>query len=333
VLHFLRASLRRKVAASGDSVGNTAHINYKPVLGVLLAAFAAAGCDIGPERPTVNDVVVSTADVHHFVSAKKQITPGDTTCAALDGYIRSGTAGLDAYRSKFDVGRQELCTALRRSPDHYARLDMLLPGLDSASKEISVLFARFQKISPSAKMPSVYFIVGNGISGGTTTHGSAPMILIGTELTRSTAGLPRTIAHELAHTQQRYPWWRSLTGGPRFLRADLLRQSLVEGTADVVAEFLTGKPNRSQYGEAHEAELWAQFKRDMHSRNYGGWLYNGREKAADPNRPADLGYWVGYRIAKAYYDRSPDKAQAVRDMLTISDFDAFVARSGYRGGA
>jgi uncharacterized protein YjaZ len=174
--------------------------------------------------------------------------------------------------------------------------------------------------------------VGNGISGGTTTHGSAPIILVGTELIESPRSIAWTAAHELAHTQQRYPWWGMITGGPTFLRGTLLRQSLVEGTADVVAEVLMKTPKHNAYGEKYEAELWAEFQRVMHGRDYRGWLYNGREPRSPPDRPADLGYWMGYRIARAYYDQQPDKARALRDMLTIRDFDAFLTASGYHGG-
>ena len=299
---------------------------------VAVAAVAGIGCGESARSPA-RVPIVSTTDVHHFVAAAKRITPGDTTCTSLDEYLRTGTRGLVAYRSKFDVGRSDLCAALRDAPERYARLDSLLPGLDSSADAIRVLFARYQKLSPGAVMPDVYFVVGNGIAGGTTTHGSAPVILVGTELLHSTSGVPGTVAHELAHTQQHYPLWRSLTGGPHFFRATLLRQSLVEGTADVVAQILTGKPKRSSYGEMHEAQLWSQFQRDMHKRDYAGWLYNGGDQHSPDGRPVDLGYWIGYRIAKAYYDRSADKTRALREMLSIQDFDAFLKASGYRGGA
>jgi hypothetical protein len=39
---------------------------------------------------------------------------------------------------------------------------------------------------------------------------------------------------------------------------------------------------------------------------------------------------MGYRITQAYYDRAPDKRQAITDILSIRDFDAFLAASGYR---
>jgi hypothetical protein len=41
---------------------------------------------------------------------------------------------------------------------------------------------------------------------------------------------------------------------------------------------------------------------------------------------------MGYRIAKAYYDRSADKTTALHELLTTRDFDALVAASGYEGG-
>jgi hypothetical protein len=258
------------------------------------------------------------------------MAPSDSTCIALDAYLQSESAGLAAYRHKFDIGRPELCAAMHQNPERYARLALLAPVLDSAVVRIGEIFARAREIVPGARAPDVYVVVGNGIAGGTTTRGAAPMILIGAELLDDAHGVPATAAHELAHTLQRYPF-RGVSSGPRFLQTTVLYQSLVEGTADLVAELLTGKPKRNEYGEAHEAELWREFQRDMHSRDHDAWLYNGRSQK-DSGRPSDLGYWMGYRIAKAYYDRSTDKVAAVHELLTTHDFDALLLASGYNGG-
>jgi hypothetical protein len=32
-------------------------------------------------------------------------------------------------------------------------------------------------------------------------------------------------------------------------------------------------------------------------------------------RPSDLGHFIGYRIAQAYYDKATDKAKAIRDII------------------
>ena len=39
----------------------------------------------------------------------------------------------------------------------------------------------------------------------------------------------------------------------------------------------------------------------------------------------DLGYWVGYRIVKSYYQHAADKRRAIRDILEMSDPKAFLA--------
>jgi Predicted Zn-dependent protease (DUF2268) len=123
-----------------------------------------------------------------------------------------------------------------------------------------------------------------------------------------------------------------MTGGPSFLRGTLLRHSIKEGSADLIAEILTGEPKRNAYGETHARELWQEFRADLHSRDYSRWLYNGWNTKNLGERPADLGYWMGYQITKAYYDRAADKRQAIRNIISITDFDRFLAESGYAGG-
>jgi len=57
-----------------------------------------------------------------------------------------------------------------------------------------------------------------------------------------------------------------------------------------------------------------------------------RDEGARAREPGDLGYWVGYRIVKSYYQHSRDKRQAVREILEMSDPHAFLARSGWSPG-
>jgi hypothetical protein len=102
----------------------------------------------------------------------------------------------------------------------------------------------------------------------------------------------------------------------------------MEGSANLIAELVTGTPYRNRYAESHEAELWAEFTREMHGKDYSRWLWNGGDPRRG-DRPADLGYWIGYRITNAYYERAADKARAVHDILTIRDFDRFLSESGY----
>jgi hypothetical protein len=77
------------------------------------------------------------------------------------------------------------------------------------------------------------------------------------------------------------------------------------------------------------AELWREFLARKDGSDYAGWLYDG----GVGDRPADLGYWMGYRIARAYYERAGDKAQSLRDMLAIGDAEAFLEASGLAGNS
>jgi len=56
------------------------------------------------------------------------------------------------------------------------------------------------------------------------------------------------------------------------------------------------------------------------------WIANSSQETAD--KPADLGYWVGYQISKAYYDNSADKGKAINDMLNIKNYREFYDKSG-----
>ena len=48
--------------------------------------------------------------------------------------------------------------------------------------------------------------------------------------------------------------------------------------------------------------------------------------------PSDLGYWIGYRITKAYYRNATDKRQALRDIIELRDPKAILAKSGWHPG-
>ncbi|HEY9548012.1 MAG TPA: hypothetical protein VIR45_00805, partial [Kiloniellaceae bacterium] len=76
-----------------------------------------------------------------------------------------------------------------------------------------------------------------------------------------------------------------------------------------------------------ELEIETRFAADIDKTDLSDWVYN-----AGPDTPGDLGYWVGYRIAKAYYQNAPDKRQALREIFEMSDPKAFLEKSGWYPG-
>jgi uncharacterized protein YjaZ len=137
-------------------------------------------------------------------------------------------------------------------------------------------------------------------------------------VTNPTNRLPYIVAHELIHYQQKNSESNTL-----------LARTLGEGVPDFVAELIAGdtiNPHLHKYANPIERELWLEFKREMNAADVSNWLYQG-ERAV--TRPADLGYWMGYKIAESYYKNAKDKKQAIKDMLEIKDFAKFLADSRY----
>jgi uncharacterized membrane protein len=301
-------------------------------IGLLWWSAGCAACTRGDAGDPYRPIVVYD-DVRRFVTLLAPGGSADTSCANVAAYFDAASPGLRGYRRKYGVGPVELCEALRRTPERYATIGEKLPGLDSVSDSVSYAFTRFRSMYPDARIVPVYIVVGNGISGGTTTLGRNPLILIGAEHIAKTTGLSRTIVHELMHVQQDYPAWGSMTGGPEFMRGTLLRHAVKEGAADFLTELVLGRATgtREAWAEPRRAELWREFQRDMHGKDFSRWLYNGWNRAAMGDRPPDLGYYMGHEIARSYYERADDKAAAIREILTIRDFEGFLARSGYRG--
>jgi len=104
----------------------------------------------------------------------------------------------------------------------------------------------------------------------------------------------------------------------------------MEGSADFIGELISGKSINGfafEYGNMHNEELCKEFVEIMNDTNYHGWLYGTKGKKQ--GRPNDLGYWMGYKICEAYFDKANNPKEAIRDILNIEDFDEFLAKSGY----
>jgi uncharacterized protein YjaZ len=131
--------------------------------------------------------------------------------------------------------------------------------------------------------------------------------------------LPFVVVHELAHALQRRAY-REVTD------PTLLSLSVYEGVADLLAFLATGERPHGpafEYGLAHEAALWAEFRRVMARTGGRGWLYEGDRTRG---RPADLGYFVGFRIAQTALARG---VVTVPGLLDVRDPFALLAASGY----
>lgn len=287
--------------------------------------------------PLKNDVQVEfvTSDIELFWRALDQSTPASMPAVLEREYLRQGSRGLAEFtRLRIGDGAQ-LAAVVQAHPAYYAALRKSSRRVEEFKPVMRRAFQCLRAIYPEAVMPTVTFVIGRMNSAGTV---DARNLLIGVDMfgksdEAAMAGLgrwhravvapierlPYIVAHELIHAQQ--------SPGS----ADtLLAAALNEGVADFVGQLISGEtinPHLHAFARVRHAELWRDFEKDMHGRDLSHWLYQGENATGE--RPADLGYYMGFRIAEAYYTQHRDKRAAVREMLSIRDPAAFLAASGY----
>jgi len=313
--------------------------------GTLLVACLAFTTGASAQQPSKPNQVpdaarLVTSDIPSFWRVFDKASLKDAAEVFQREYMDAGTAGLhDFLKSRIQNGRY-LAGTIAARPRYYAAIRGSTLAVDQtpAIKEaIRASFRRLKEIYPDAVFPDVYFVIGRMNSAGTVSSNG---LLIGVEMnarsestpvdeltdweravTGQIANLPNIVAHELIHIQQPHD----------SAKTALLQQALSEGGADFMGEMISGGIiNRVQrsYGDAHEQALWAEFRKEMLGNDISRWMFQG-DRAKD--RPADLGYYIGYKICEEFYRRTTDKREAVRRILHITDPEAFLRESGYGG--
>ena len=306
---------------------------------LAVTSFLLAGCSHltaprGSPDPTTAQIV--TEDIPRFWVAFDAMTSAADSMPLRTEYLDRGTVGLKDFTNARWKNAKTLAAMVWPLRAYYASIRQNTLSVQSMEPSIRHTFQALHEMYDGAVFPDVYLAIGGMSTGGTTSNDG---LLIGVELfsrasdspvsvlspwgksvVRSIDVLPAIVAHELTHYQQHYS------------APNLLAQSIREGSADFVSELLTGRMINDSihvYGNAHEAEIWRDFKTQMNGSDLTKWLYNGGSLTAGSGRPADLGYYVGYKITAAYYLKQSDKRQGLRDILQIKDVAAFLAASGY----
>ena len=261
------------------------------------------------------DAKFETSDIQNFWKAFDSIEYANGN--PFETYIKNGTIGLQGFIPDRIISADSLLNMVNRKKQDYEKIRGIEIKIKEQEKRIRPYFYALEYWYPNAVYPPVYFVVGRFNSGGTSSENG---LLIGAEKLTSLEYLPELVIHESIHFQQKWP-----EGG----KTNLLQQSILEGMADFIAELVTGikgNPEASKYGNEHKEELCREFAEKMYDNDMQDWLYgtSGKDK-----RPNDLGYWIGYEIVKAYFDKADDKKLAINHILNIEDYDRFLNSSGY----
>ena len=281
---------------------------------------------------------IVTSDIDLFWRAYDLAKPDNDLIVYRDQYLKAGSSGLKDFSNRRISSSCSLVDAIEKHPKYYAALRQNSLKVASYKGSIQASFVKLKELYPEAVFPDVYFLIGRMNSAGTVTDAG---LLIGVDMfgrskdvtleemgdwhkavLKSIEEIPFVVAHELIHYQQKYP--KRPDG-----QTMLLQQAINEGSADFIAELIAGHHGNEKlhdYGNPREKELWLEFRKEMRGTDASKWLYQG-DKAKD--RPADLGYYIGYKICESYFRNAPDKKQAINGILQITDFDEFLKASKY----
>jgi hypothetical protein len=329
-------SLMFTLTAQGMSVAVAGKLAAGAFDGVLVLDGNPMG-DVHLEQPKAPVVVAQAtprpakrvypsveADSVHFVTSDItrfwNVFDSSTTTNAVQRYQELLDTGSPAYQDFVLTHIGNGFSFAKQANNEKARYEAVRAQtmhVADAEPAIRDAFRKLKALYPDAKFPDVYFVVGRFNTGGfTADHG----VVIAAEMYNSPAQLAAIAAHEVVHAQQ-----PALSGDKP---ATLLTRAFREGAADFVGQMISGgniNEPAYTYGKAHEHQLWLEFRKAMTGTDYSPWMY---VKPAD-DRPNDLGYFIGYRIAEAYYNRQTNKAAAIKEILTATDMDALLKKSGY----
>jgi hypothetical protein len=256
-------------------------------------------------------------------------------------YISKGTKGLRAFMKARNYNDTLWVKLINKLPKFWQSIRPNTLNVKNKVEEIEKAITHLKKLYPNLKEAEIYFTIGGLRSGGTVKNN---MVLVGCEIAtgdkttdvseftnswlknvfreQSVNNIVSLNTHEYVHTQQK--------GNDK---VPLLSQCIREGSCDFIAELAIQSPLSTKYllyGKAHADSVKQQFKNEMFLMEFSNWLYNGSQKGES----ADLGYYVGYEICKAYYKQSRNKSKAIKEIIELDyanekEVEDFLDKSGY----
>jgi hypothetical protein len=294
-------------------------------LGHMTSAVAKPGA--APTGPTIH-----VEDLYRFYRLY-EATGGHPTADQLQhDYLDPGSDGLHNLAKARSVTGARIADNIAKHPEIYSSARQCMAALPRVRLRVGVALRQLGRLYQPAGFPPVTIVVGRGKPMGIGS--AATGLQIGIEALCAVKWdnldveerFVRVIVHEYIHVQQ-FP---ALDDDEH---PTLLERSLIEGGAEFVTELIVGQaaevasPSMRAATLGHEKEIESAFLADEDNTDLSRWLDN-----SSLEKLGDLGYWVGYRIVKSYYEHAADKRQALRNIIEITVPKAFLAMSGWYPG-
>lgn len=309
-------------------------IGVAVVMGALASAaiLGTARSATSTASATAAGPVIETQDVDRFYKLY-DATGGHPTADQLQhDYLDPGSEGLHHLAKVRNVTGARIAAAMTKRPDIYSDARQCMIVLPRVRARLEHALQKLGRLYPEARFPPVTIAVGRGKPVG--VGGPDAGLQIGLEALCAVKWMDpnvedrfvHVIAHEYIHVQQS----AALANDEH---PTVLERSLLEGVAELGAELTSGQPAEvtspamRASTQGHEKEIESAFVADEDNTDLSKWLDN-----STMDKQGDLGYWVGYRIAKSYYQHAADKRQALREIIEMTDPKALLAKSGWYPG-
>ena len=313
----------------------------KSILILIIGTIILTSCKEKFEPKQKLNYQIITTDLDNFWKAYDALKNSkDSIKTFQELYIDKASPEFKKFLELREFKAKEYVDRIKTAPKFWKTIRPMTISVKRKKAEFDNIYQKMNKLYDKFQPPNICFAISPMRTGGTTSKG---LILIGTEIAtvnpkfvdisevngfmkkifqNSTGDINSMIAHELIHTQQ--------PNGDNE-NASLLSQAIIEGAADFIGSMILGKKTMNkaifEYGKKNEQALWNEFKQDI-KLNKGfddtDWFYN-----YDSNRPADLGYYLGYKIVESYYNKSKNKKQTIKEIIEMKNAEEFLKKSKY----
>ncbi len=285
-------------------------------------------------------VRIELEDAERFAELFQQTGGTPTEMQLLERYLISGSRALAIFTPYRIIDAPNLSANINANRSDYSEaITRCLPLIKSTQSDLRSIYLGFRGLLPEKPLPRIAVVFGAGNSGGTAEPdmqvlGLEVLCRIAPEETSFRQLMRSFYAHETVHTFQQ-------SDDSALKRDYLLTVALSEGTADYIAQLVTGEtpdPVRAMWAEANSAMVWREFGRDLavmrdpdvseETKNAAvrRWLHNADQ--APDGWPTELGYWVGMQIASGYVANARDPHTAIRELLVFKDPRLILKNSG-----
>ena len=300
-------------------------------IGLALAATVGMVGAFAEWSAAPTDVEIQTEDVTRFYKVYEAASGHPTAAQIQHDYLDPCTEGLHHLMKVRNVTAERIAEAIATRPELYTDARTCLAVLPRVRDRLNAAFEKLLILYPQSQKPPVTIAVGRGRPLAISGPGDGVQIGLEAMCAPNASFLNpnvddrfvHVIAHEYIHSQQ----------DPTLSNKEhptVLERSLLEGAAEFMGEMISGEVAYGAFRAStagHETEIETRFAADVDKNDLSDWLDN-----TTPTKLGDLGYRVGYRIVKAYYQHARDKHAAVRKIIGLNDAHGFLAKSGWYPG-